>query len=163
MAIPPNQRPGADTFHRERSKCVDAFAEVEQAVITVLRVREQKVGSEPFSAKIAKLKAVSPSSRLSKASVGRLPALIARCSEIANLRNDIVHSRLQIAVINEEHRACFINLREDDRSSQTARLMTLQGIRDTATEMRELGNDLRALLSRPSSPPQPSPGAAAGP
>ena len=164
MIIPPNKRPSADTFHRDRSKCVDAFADVEQAVIVLLRACDAKFGNEPFSAKVQKLRSVAPSCRISKAAVSRMPALLGRCAEIAALRNDIVHSKLKIAIVDDEHKACFVNLREDDKSSQSARMMTLEGLREVSAQMVELANDLRALLANPaSSPPPPSPVAAAAP
>ena len=164
MTIPPNKRPTADTFHRDRSKCVDAFADVEQAVIVLLRACDAKVGNEPFSAKIQKLSNVAPSSRISKAAVAKMPAVLVRCFEIATLRNDIVHSKLKIVIVDDEHKACFINLREDDKSTQSARMMTLEGLREVSTQMLELANDVRTLLANPpSSPPPPSPGGAGVP
>lgn len=164
MMIPPNKRPTPDTFHRERSKCVDAFADVEQAVILILRICGAKVGGEPFGAKIQKLRDVAPSPKISRAAVAKMPEVIERCAEIANLRNDIVHSKLKIAILDDEHKACFVNLREDDKSSQTARIMSLAGLREVAGQMTALANDLRLLIANPpSSPPPPSPGAAGDP
>ena len=51
MATASPNLPGIDAFHRERSKCIDAFAETEEAVMALLRLTGIKLGTEPFKQK----------------------------------------------------------------------------------------------------------------
>lgn len=138
-------KPGIDAFHRERSKCVDAFADLETAVIRLMRAAAIKSGGESFGQKLDKLAKAKANPQLPKASISKLPLLLKRCETICALRNDIVHSRLQMAVIGEEHRACFVNLRECESSGQTARIFTLPGLRDLSAEMTDLARELGTL------------------
>ena len=140
-----NPRPGIDAFHRTRSKCIDAFSEVEQALIWIIERSGGKVGSESFGQKLERLRKVKPSPTLSKAQIEKLTSLIDGCAAINELRNDIVHSTLQLAVIGSDQRACFINSRQCTSSSQTARLFSLEGLRGLTAEMTELATKIRAL------------------
>jgi hypothetical protein len=139
-------RPGIDAFHRERSKCVDAFSELESAVIRVLMAANIGCGGESFGQKLSKLIKAKASSQLSKASLAKLPDLLQRCESICTQRNDIVHSRMQLAILGDEHRACFVNTQECENTGQTARLFSLAGLRDLSVEMGQLAEEIRALV-----------------
>jgi hypothetical protein len=143
MNAPLFPRPGLDVFHRERSKCIDAFAAIEEAVIGLLSHSDIKFGGESFGQKLELLSKIRPSPKRSKERVAQLQTLLKRCGEINGLRNDIVHSKLQLAVIGEDQRACFTNLRDCQMGSQTARLFTLAGLRALSVEMLELAGDIR--------------------
>lgn len=145
MNAPTNPRPGIDAFHRTRSKCIDAFSEVEQALIWIIERSEGKVGSDSFGQKLEKLRKAKPSPTLSKNQIEKLKKLIDGCSAINELRNDIVHSTLQLAVIGNDQRACFINSAQCTSGSQTARLFSLEGLRGLTAEMTDLAKELRAL------------------
>lgn len=145
MNAPTNPRPGIDAFHRNRSKCIDAFSEVEQALIAVIDRCGGKIGSESFGQKIEKLRKAKPSPGLAKGKIETLMKLMDRCAAINEVRNDIVHSTLQLAVIGNDQRACFINSRQCDSGSQTARLFSLEGLRSLTAEMTQLAADIRAL------------------
>ena len=97
---PPN--PGIDVFHKERSKCIDAFVSVEVAVIQLL-----------------------------VAAIDRF-----------EMRNDLVHARLQLAIIGTDQRACLTNARHCLAGSQTARLFTLDGLRAVARQANALAEAL---------------------
>jgi len=135
-------RPGLDAFHRERSKCIDAFAAIEEAAVGLLGQEGIKFGEEPFGQKLKLLGRIKASPKRSKERVAHLQTLLNRCAIINELRNDIVHSRLQMAVIGEDHRACFTNLRECQSGSQTARLFKLEGLRELSLEMLKLADEL---------------------
>lgn len=140
-----NPRPGIDAFHRNRSKCIDAFSEVEQALIAVIERSGGKVGSDSFGQKLEQLRKSKPSPTLSKGQIDRLKKLIDGCATLNELRNDIVHSTLQLAVIGNDQRACFINSRHCTSGSQTARLFSLEGLRGLTAEMTELAKQIRSL------------------
>jgi hypothetical protein len=48
-----------------------------------------------------------------------------------------------LATIGEDQRACFTNLRECQSGSQTARLFTLEGLRELSAEMLKLADELK--------------------
>lgn len=143
MNAPHFPRPGLDTFHRERSKCIDAFAAIEEAAIQILELEDIKFGEESFGHKLKLLGKIEASSKRSHDRVTRLQTLLKRCADINELRNDIVHSKLQLATLGDDQRACFTNLRECQSGSQTARLFTLEGLRALSAEMLKLADELR--------------------
>ena len=138
-------RPGIDAFHKERSKCVDAFADLELAVRKILEREGVKTGLEPFGQKLGKLAKLIPSPRLSKSKVAALQILTERCQRFSDARNDIVHSRLQIAVIDDVHKACFINPAKLSDCGEGAKLFTLQAIRYLSSEISGLADDLTSF------------------
>ncbi len=138
MTVPTPKKPGPDAFHKERSKCIDSFAALEERIIALLTRLDVKTGSETFGQKLDRLGKVIPNPLLSKARHTELIALVPRCRTLGDLRNDIVHSRLQIAEIGDETRACFTNTRQCLSGSQTARLFSLDGLRSVRTETDEL-------------------------
>jgi hypothetical protein len=46
---------GIDAFHRQRSRCIDAFAVVEMLVVSLLRRNGEKCSCEPFGVKAGAL------------------------------------------------------------------------------------------------------------
>ena len=153
-----------DAFHAERSRCIDAFAAIEEAVISLLRILEIKSGGEPFSHKLEILRKAKPNRQFSDARLLQLTTLLPACVELNALRNDIVHARLQMAEIGGEFRACFTNARECMAGSQTARLFTLEGLVEVQGALTKLAVELNQILINPASSPRPPlPGAAGGP
>lgn len=138
-------RPGIDAFHRDRSKCIDAFSAVEEALIGVIAKTGGKIGAESFGQKLAQLRKAKPTATFTQAQIDRLQKLLDGCLAISELRNDIVHSALKLAVIGDDQRACFINLRHCTSGSQTARLFTLQGLRALTADMNDLAREIRDL------------------
>lgn len=145
MAEKAPPRPGIDAFHKERSKCVDAFASLEAAVISLLTSADISPKADSFGQKLASLAKAKPSPQLSKAAIDKLPDILARCDEIRELRNDIIHARLKLAVICDVHMACFINLRDDLKDCQNARLLTLEGMRALAARILHLTAELEGI------------------
>lgn len=143
MNAPFSPQPGVEAFHRERSKCIDAFSQLESAIIVLLSLAGQSCGGEHFGQKLTLLKKAKPNPKLSKARLAKAHELLSRCEALAEVRNDIVHSTLQLAVIAETHQACFINMRYCQSGSQIARLFTLKGLRELSTEMEQLAVGLR--------------------
>lgn len=143
MNAPILPQPGIDAFHRERSKCIDAFSQLESAIIVLLGLAGHSCGGEHFGQKLTLLKKAKPNPKLSKARLAKAHELLGRCEALAEVRNDIVHSTLQLAVIAEANRACFINLRYCQSGSQTARLFSLEGLRELSAEMERLAEGLR--------------------
>jgi len=156
--------PSLDTFHSLRSKCLDAFASVEEAAISLLILFEMKSSTESFGQKLELLRKAKAGPRFSKARLEKLQTLLLTCERLNSLRNDIVHARLQLAVLDKEPRACFINTRENEADSQAARLFSHDGLRKFHSDIAKTANELKQLQINPASSPQPpSPGAAGDP
>jgi hypothetical protein len=143
MSTPATPPPGIDAFHRERSKCIDAFSKLESEVVILLGIAGHSCGSEHFGQKLALLKNAKANPKLSKARLAKVHELLRRCEALAEIRNDIVHSVLQLADIGGTNKACFINMRYCQSGSQSARLFTLGGLRELSAEMEKLAEDLR--------------------
>ncbi|MBS0475840.1 MAG: hypothetical protein JSR28_11965 [Proteobacteria bacterium] len=151
-------------FHSERSRCLDAFASVEECVVALLDILGLPSGGEPFGHKLKALRQAKASPKFSKARLEKLGILIPSCVELNQLRNDIVHSRLQLAEVSGEFRACFTNTKECLVGGQSARLFTLDGLARLSQNFTRLAVELKQVLINPASLPQPpSPGAAGDP
>ena len=142
MNAPFTPKPGIDAFHRERSRCIDAFSRLEAAIVALLDLANHTCGTESFGQKLALLRKARPTPKLSKARLSAVQKLLNQCEKHAEVRNDIVHSTLQLGIIGETHRACFINMRYCQSGSQTARLFTLEGLRTLTAEMDKIAESL---------------------
>ena len=142
MNAPFKPRPGIASFHRQRSKCIDAFAAVEEALISAIVATGGKPAGDSFGQRLAKLRKASPTSAMSGDRLLKLQGLLDRCLAISEVRNDIVHSELKLASIGDDQRACFINLRYCTSGSQTARLFTLEAMRHLTSEMSQLATEI---------------------
>ena len=138
-------KPGFDAFHRERSKSIDAFAALEEAIVRLLVAVKAKAGPESFGQKLQLLQKAKANPEFSQVRLQKVQACLPRCEDLNELRNDIVHSRLQIAIIGEDQRACFTNTRHCLSGSQTARLFTLEGLRAVTTNAGKLADELRQI------------------
>lgn len=162
MNAPFTPSPTIDSFHAGRSKCIDAFASVEEVVVALLVMLEIKIGAEPFGQKIEQLRKAKASPRFSKARLEKLSILLPGCETLNSLRNDIVHSRLQVVVIEEYPRACFINTRECLSGSQSARIFSYEGLLKLRADIAKMAVELNQVLINPASSPQPPSLVAAG-
>ena len=140
MASP--MKPGLDAFHKERSRCLDAFAELENAIYTLLELTGSKVGSEPLGGKIELLSKAKAGPRYSKARKDRVQASLGRLRELAERRNDLVHSQLRLAIVEDEHWAQFTNVRQRERGCGHPLQLTLEGMRSLARDSSRLAADL---------------------
>ena len=157
-------RPDIAVFHCERSRCIDGFSAIEEAVIALLAILDIKAGSEPFSHKLDALRKAKANHRFSKERLQKLSTLIPACETLNRLRNDIVHSQLQIAIIGDVSKACFVNTRDCTAGSQSARLFAIDGLSKLHSDIARMVVELnQALINPPSSPPPPLPAAAGGP
>lgn len=138
-------QPGLDAFHRERSKCIDAFAALEESLIRLQVALKQPVNGASFGQKLDALQSAKAGPHFAKARLAAMNALLPRCVALNDLRNDIVHARLQLATIGDEQRACFANTRYCMASSQSARLFALDGLRTVRTEAAALAELLNAV------------------
>lgn len=114
----------------------------EEAVVALLRESATKFGGEPLGSKVEALKKAKPSPQYSTERKQKINELLGQFDELLDLRNDLVHARLQIAVIGNDQRACFINARQLMAGIQTARLFSLESLRSVTRTAGELGAKL---------------------
>jgi hypothetical protein len=145
MGVPTNnppKPPKIDAYHRERSKCLDALVTCEEVVISLLVKAEVKFGGEPFGKKIEKLRKAKVGKLYCEQMKSQTDALLVRLEELMNIRNDIVHARLRLENIGGVEKACFINARECTNGTQTARLFSLDSLRDVTRKASKLAEEL---------------------
>ena len=163
MAAASPLRPGIDAFHRERSRCVDAFALAERAVNNLLDLTASKRGGEPLKQRITNLRKAKTSPRYSAASKKSVEVALNELEARLPLRADIVHGCLQLAEFENENRACFANARQDSGPGTQMQVFSLADFREVTRQVSEIAAELGCKPNPPSSPPPPSPGAADGP
>lgn len=140
----PSPPVGIDAFHRDRSRCVDAFALAELQVNALLDLTGSKRGSEPLKQRIVNLRKAQPSPRYSKARKQRVVSALEELEARLPMRADIVHGCLQIAEFKTEARACFANARHDDLPGVQLRTFTLLELREVTREVNEIASRLAA-------------------
>lgn len=160
MLFPP--QPGQAPFHRERSLLLDAFVDCEVEVNGILKKGGAKPGGEILGQRIAKLIAVPASSTYAKSHKARVDALLAELLELACVRADIVHARLDIVNVDGVACARFRNVRNAADPYAPVRLITLADLRALTRRVAQIAEDLRepakpVPVSPASSPPQPLP------
>ncbi len=152
-------------FHVARSESIDGFARIERALIGLIDKDAPRPCDATFANKIKYARKLKPSPSFSKAKAKQLKTLLDQCDAAANLRNDLAHAPMQIAVIDRENFACFVNPREIPVDGKIARLLTLDELYECATKWQKIAADIEALQKQPippPSPPPPSPVAAGG-
>lgn len=115
---------------------------LEQSVIELLQQAAQPIGADSFGKRLALAGKIPASPKFSKARIARLQGLFQRCEELIPLRNDIVHSTLQIAVVDGQANACFINTRQRGAHIRDARLITLEGLQEISNKVEKLAAEL---------------------
>jgi len=145
----------SDAFHLRRSRCLDAFAEIEEAIVGVLNLLDFKLANDSLGQKLETLKSAKASPTFSRERLARLQALLPICEALNTQRNDIVHSRMQIALIGHETKACFANIRQSTPGSQIARLLSLDGFDELHRTIRQTAALLRQIQVNPASSPPP--------
>ena len=114
-------------------------------MVALLTRTGAKITNGPFGQKVQSIKKLEAMPGLSKTACASAAVLAGEIETILDVRNDLVHARLQIAIIGSDQRACFINARQCASGSQTARLFTLQGLREVTAEMGALATEIQRV------------------
>ena len=146
MNAPHRPQPGINAFHRDRSKCIDAFANLEAVVSKLSIGAELALKNETFGEKLKQLKRAAGDCDLSASQLAAVRETLGRCEILASVRNDIVHSVLQIESVDEINVACFTNVRKLGAESQPTQRLSLANLRVLTIEINELAADLRSIL-----------------
>lgn len=135
--------PLIDDFHRERSKFIDAFAKVERAIVRLLEASRTPVSCEPLAEKVKLLRNAKPAPQYSKALKTKVLQALQGVEYLIAVRNDVVHSRLTIAEVEEEWVAIFANAKQASGHAKTARMISPAGFKKLNGELAALADSLR--------------------
>ena len=141
MSLPP--MPKLDAFHRARSKIIDAFIVFESALVQ--RLDQGKISKQGNSLGL-KLKCVSKlaaGSGLTDEAIGRIKEVADRCLPLVAVRNDLVHSQLQLVFLDGIQCVCLINANQPRTGNDTARIVSLPYLQHLAKLMLVEADKLR--------------------
>ena len=144
MNAPMIARPGTDAFHRERSRCIDAFAACEEAVATLFFQTGAKAGADVLAQKISSLAKIPASPGYAKARREKVIVQLSALADLLPVRADIVHGRLRLAQIDGEIFACFVNAKDLGGDYLKARLLPFENLRTLTRTVTKIAEDLRA-------------------
>ena len=155
----------AEQLHTARSKLLDAFVRVEESVARLLVASKTSFNGEMLGQRIELLRAAKAGPQFSKKKRVYVLKLLDEIVPLLPIRNDIAHGRLQVAMIEQESHACFINVRQTLEPSQNARLFRLEQLDRLTRKIQAIAEELNKpqAITPPSSPPPPSPAAKVGP
>ena len=159
----PNTATDTSQLHAARSTLLDAFVDVEVAIVGLLKLSGTKVNGEMLKQKIESLRSVKPSPKYSKKKRAEVTDLLAKLEQLLDIRNDIAHGKLDVGIIAGEAQAVFVNARETSEVAPLARVLSLSAMARLQKEVAGIAKDFATIPTPPSSPPPPSPDAAAGP
>ena len=122
--------PNLDSFHRERSKLLDAFACVEAQLVRAIVRGGGKAKRDTLASKIKTFR----EQRAGNIS-DEVAGAVDRLQELNSLRTDIVHSQLGLIDHDDERYAEFSNAGAAAERIQPATRLTYQSIREIANEL----------------------------
>lgn len=154
------------SFHEARSRLLDSYVRIEEAIGFLLSKAKVPVNGEFLGQRIELLKKAKPGPQYSKERRATVLLLIAEFEPFQAIRADVAHGRLQVVTIDNEACACFVNARYCAASTRTGRLISMPQFVKLNTQLKSIADRFAAkdgAPNPPSSPPPPSPGAAGAP
>lgn len=133
---------GIDAFHRQRSRCIDAFATIEANVIKRLKCNGAKCGEEPFAQKITTLAATPASPGYAAAAKKKVDLALATLLDLLSVRADIVHSPLNLVSVDSVAHARFVNAAVACTQYPLCRLFSFDQLRELTRRIEELAKEL---------------------
>lgn len=143
--------PKDDAYAKTRSRCIDAFAKLELAVITAshrlgLTLNERAL----IGQRIKKLADAATLSKVPQPTRAELQGLCGQSEILLRERTDLVHAEMVVAVLETQSLAIFRNSADLAAGKPEARVYTLsslkrlqQEVMDTAAAFDALGPRLR--------------------
>ena len=157
-------------FYRLRSECIDSFAMLEASIYrlaALLKIESETKGQ--LSQLLKKLKVAPASPQLSRVNASKLKDLCEKAAPLLDQRADLVHSQMKVVCSPSECLAIFQNAIDVSAGQPDARVYNTRMMSELADEVQETSSQFDNVRNKstkitpPSSPPLPSPGAAAGP
>lgn len=145
MATTTNPPVTKEQLQSARSGFLDAFAQCETALIALGKRLNLKAGDYTLGQRLDSLRKIKPSPTFSKAKADSLATLVERLTCLNEIRVDVVHSRMCVAPIAGQMRACLINAKHADNDAPIARLMTLEAFARCNKELNEIAGALAKI------------------
>ena len=134
--------PNIDVYHRERSKLIDAFAQIEMALVRGIAKKSDGGRSGTLGTRIKAFRDAYP----------QLSVAAAQClDDVANLnelRTDIVHGVLSLTDECGRRYAVFSNARDASKDLQSARRMELAAIKRTIEKLVNCATTIENIAKR---------------
>ena len=148
-----------------RSHFLDAFADVEAEIIRFLNQAGQFKSGTPFGSRIEAFRKLEGISRIAKANHTKRDKVADEIAALRPVRADIVHSRMQVRLMDNTAYALFVNAQNRHESYPSCRILNLADLETITRKLSEYLMDLNNLgrVNPPSSPQPPLPGAAGDP
>jgi hypothetical protein len=164
MSSHPTSTARIDAFHRERSRCLDEFVALEEALTGYLQSLGIRADGMPLGQKQKRFNDHIKTNCSALADYEKFKGIAARCSSSIAIRNDLVHSRLHIVSIDGANCACLINVGQPRTETIESRIVSLIALQALTKLVKENASALRGLTPNPASSPRPPvPGAGGGP
>lgn len=128
-----------------RSRCIDAFADTENAISALSKQLCPGHDAEAFAQKIKRLRGVAAGPQYSRAQRTKLHEHLQQLEDLAPIRNDLAHGKLQVAHVGKTTVAIFLNAREADKLAPLARIVS----NDQFLEIEAKAARLAVLLREP--------------
>jgi len=139
-------------LHLERSRCINAFVDVEKALIALTEKLAPGYENELLSPRIKRLRDVPASPAFSKEQRKLLSAALDEAEELSAVRNDMVHGALTVLNDGAKPVAAFVNARQTDTLAPIARLLTVDQLKQIANKAHQLAARLEKVLLKPRQP-----------
>lgn len=139
-------------LHLERSRCINAFVDVEKVLMALTTKLAPGHENELLSQRIKRLRDIPASPAMSKNQRKLLIAALDESEELSAVRNDIVHGALTVLNDNAKPVAAFINARQTETLAPIARLLTVDQLKQIANKAHLLAARLESVLVKPRQP-----------
>ncbi|MBK9011755.1 hypothetical protein [Novosphingobium sp.] len=148
-----------------RSDFLDAFADLETAVLRVLRSCGTVPKGEPFSQRVKALKTAEKTTLIAKSNHAQRDQIADEIMALLQIRADIVHSRMSIRTIDGKLAAFFLNVQETGALFPACRILNHSELKQLSSMVTRLTERISALnrVNPASSPRPPSLGGAGVP
>lgn len=135
-----------DTFHKARSKLIDAFARLEVKLVKALMRANRPIRGDTLASKLKTIREATTPESLSESSeqLEKLAALLP-------FRADIVHGAMVLVDCDGERFANFRNAREAVQSVQRPSQISYKSLLALTNELSELTSQLDKLKFSPAS------------
>ena len=156
---------GATEMLIVRNDFLDAFADLESAVVRVLRSCGVPAKGEPLSHKLKAFRTAEKTPLIAKSNLSQRDQIADDIAALLPIRADVVHSRMQLCTIDGQTAAIFVNGQESGLLFPPARVLNLSDMRQLVAMTHRLVERIAGLkrINPASSPLPPSPDAAGGP
>jgi hypothetical protein len=158
------QRKQSDDFARMRSRYVDMFSAAELRLSKLyINLGLSKSENASTGHKIGELKLLKPCSAFSKAKITQIRDICRIFAKQINIRNGLAHAEMLVGTRAGEDVAFFQKTNDAAASNPIYLVMSFDDFSMAIDAINELTRHLDAILTPPSSPPQPSRGVTNGP